>query len=490
MVTRTQQWPSNLDQSPELSLFDCVCIIVGTIIGAGIFMTPTSVAANMPNAGWLLSVWSLGGGIAFVGALCFAELTTTYPDRGGDYGYLKRAYGGPVGFAFAWTAFWVIRPGNIGAMAIVFGQFATGFLPGTGFQLAALAVLLTSCLNMCGVQAGKVSQNVLAVVKVVGLLLILVAALLFRPVDPAPVGVAAIACEFSSKAVDVEIEEPSQSASGVAVDPEPAAVEKSNEWFWLSMVLVMFAFGGWNDIAFVARETKQPEKNLSLALLLGTGTVLVIYLLVNLALLHGLGFESLQGLAATENQNGPQVLATKSFGAMGGTILGVAVCVSCLGAISAMIFTSPRIYWAAANDDSRLQWLIGDQNQAWLAIAVQAFVTLGLMAAFSQTDQGFDAIVIACAPYFWLFLALTVSTLIVNRVRYRGKYAGFRVPFYPLPPLLFIGACGFMAFRSFGYMEFKQLHIQAAVIGGWVLLGLLIVFLLGWTRKSSDVEGQ
>ena len=276
-------------------------------------------------------------------------------------------------------------------MAIVFGQFATALLPGTGFQLAVLAVLLTSCLNMCGVQAGKISQNILAVVKVVGLLLILVAALMFHPggTTTEPAG------EYSVEAADVRVVDLLPADGDVISTAEPAAAVKSNEWFWLSMVLVMFAFGGWEDISFVAREAKHPKKNLLPSLLFGTGIVLAIYLFVNLALLYGLGFKNLQALAATGNQNGPQVLATKSFGAIGGTILSVAVCVSCLGAISAMIFTSPRIYWAAANEDSRLQWLVGDQNRAWLAIAVQALVTLTLMAAFSQTEQGFDAIVIA-----------------------------------------------------------------------------------------------
>ena len=106
-----------------LSLFDCVCIIVGTIIGAGIFKMPAPVAANVPNVYWLAAVWTFGGLVALIGALCFAELTTCYPDRGGDYGYLKRGYHRRLAFAFSWAAFWIIRPGNIGTMAMIFGEF-------------------------------------------------------------------------------------------------------------------------------------------------------------------------------------------------------------------------------------------------------------------------------------------------------------------------------------------------------------------------------
>jgi amino acid transporter len=485
--------PAN-DSQGHLSLFDCVCIIVGTIVGAGIFVTPTIVAGNMPSQMWLLTAWGLGGLVAVLGALCFAELVTTYPDRGGDYGYLKRAFGRPVGFAFSWTAFWVIRPGNIGAMAFAFGSFAAGVFGESmsSFNWATLAVVFISLLNAVGVQAGKVTQNVLTVIKVSAIVLLLLAAILFRPSQPEVSREGPIAM-LAQTSVNVNLEDASTVAAELAdaggeVDAGDAGEpsnENSAEWFWLSMVFVMFAFGGWNDIAFVASEARDPKRNLLRALIFGTAAVVAIYLLVNVALLYGLGFDRLKLLAEGDNLNGPLVLAKESFGDVGGIVLSLAVCVSCLGSISAMIFTSPRIYWATAEDDSRLAWLIGDRRRSWIAIVVQAVVTLAMMWAFSRTTKGFDAIVTACAPYFWTFLSLTVVTVFVNRVKFRGQFSGFRTPLYPLPPVLFIAACWFMTVRSVQYMLFQQLHWQAFAIGMWVLAGLLIGVALVCTNPSK-----
>jgi amino acid transporter len=319
--------------------------------------------------------------------------------------------------------------------------------------------------------------------------LLLIAAILFRPVDsdlsyqdssaqPARVG--------GATSIDIAADLAFDKAPDVVddLDREPSE-DASSEWFWLSMVFVMFAFGGWNDIAFVACEARDPKKNLFRALLLGTAGVVAIYVLVNLALLYGLGFDRLKTLASSDTSNGSLVLARESFGEIGTIILGVSVCLSCLGAISAMIFTSPRIYWATADDDPRIAQAIGGRKRAWLAVVIQAVVTLAMMSAFSQTTKGFDAIVTACAPYFWSFLSLTVSTVFVNRFRYRGQFSGFRIPLYPVPPSLFIAACWFMTARSIQYMLFQKLHWQAVAIGIWVILGLLIgVYLVA--SKSKD----
>ena len=460
---------------PALTLFDCVCIIVGTIIGSGIFKTPSLVAAQVPSAFWLIVIWLIGGAIALAGALCFAELTTTYPDRGGDYGYLKRAFDRRFGFAFSWAAFWVIRPGNIGAMAVIFGVFAVDAVPGISSRypqlfspltFAAAAVVATSAANLAGLYLGKWTQNVLAVAKVVGILLIILAALIDTPAPAAAAEantVAATATETASEA--------------------PA----STEWFWLSMVFVMYSFGGWNDIAFVASEVRHPQRNLFRALMLGTGAVALIYLVVNLALVQGLGFERMSQLGA---DNAPFVLVSEAWGEWGGRLLAVLVCVSCLGAISAMIFTSPRIYWATALDYPSLSWMAGtrDGHGWWPAMLLQAVVTMLFVVVFGRQSDGFDVIVNASAPYFWLFLAATVFGLIVCRFRYAGRFEGFRVPGYPLVPIGFILACLFMVVRSYQYMIFQELQWAAITIGAWVLLGVGLSFVIASVPESEQSE--
>ena len=278
-----------------LNLFDCVCIIVGTIIGSGIFKMPSLVASIVPDTASLILIWVVGGVVALIGALCFAELTTTYPDRGGDYGYLKRAFHPRVGFAFSWSAFWIVRPTNIGLMSMIFGEFADKAIPGTlsllGF--AVLAIVIVSATNLIGVTVGKTAQNILTVAKVLGIVLIVGSAFLFVA-EPDQVGQAEIVATADSISAVSPSESPTPNAGSEDGAGQASSVQPG--WFWLAMVLVMFTYGGWNDIAFVASEVREPKRNLFRSLVIGTVSVLLVYLLVNLALVSGLGFNAMGGL--------------------------------------------------------------------------------------------------------------------------------------------------------------------------------------------------
>lgn len=467
---------SNSANSRVLTLFDCVCIIVGTIIGAGIFKMPAIVASNVPSVTWLVAVWVAGGLVALMGALCFAELTTTYPDRGGDYGYLKRGYHYRVGFAFSWAAFWVIRPTSIALMAMIFGEFAVSVFPDTLplYAFAGLSVIGLSLTNLIGVRFGKASQNLLTVAKVAGILVVVAAAFLVWPNAGAP-----------SQEVIAEV--PTQINN--TVDSAPATEESGEstwEWFWLSMVFVMFTFGGWNDIAFVASETRNPKRNLLRALVVGTGVVLLVYLLVNLALVAGLGFEQMASLGSRW-ENATSVLVEQNMGPVGKDLLSILVCVSCLGAINAMIFTSPRIYWATAVDYPSLRLVAGDVSGkgCWRGILLQGVVTIAYILTFGNDKNGVENLTASNAPYFWSFLGLTVVSLMINRVRFKGQFDGYRVPLYPVLPVLFVGACLFMVYRSWTYMMDQELWLATAIIGGWVLVGLILSFLLRNEAQES-----
>lgn len=490
----------------SLSLFDCVCIIVGTIIGAGIFRVPSTIAQIVPNEFWMIVIWCIGGAIAFIGALCFAELTTSYPDRGGDYGYLKRAYGRWLGFAFSWTAFWVIRPGNISVMAIVFGIYAKDALSADVSKMtyALLAVVAVSAVNLLGLKAGKWSQNLLAVAKVAGILLILLTALIFVPKEKAAdsnVSFAPTAIEVTNEnAVEESVGKESVSdladssttlQAGNGEGELEAKGEKAaafNDWFWLALVFVMFSFGGWNDIAFVASEVRQPNKNLFRSLVLGTMGVLLIYLLFNIALLLGMGQAR---MAELNGSNAPTEFVSLRIGDLGGHLLAMLVCVSCIGAVSAMIFTSPRIYWATAVDYPALRWLAGsrDGNNWRRSMILQAIVTAVFILVFGRHEKSFDVMVIASAPYFWGFLALTVISLMVLRRRHRGdkkkSFDGYRVPWYPMLPIVFVVACLFMTYRAYTYMMDEKFHIHAICIGGWILLGVVISILMSGDDKQK-----
>ena len=508
---------------------------------------PAFVSANVPSVYWLVAVWIFGGFIALVGALCFAELTTTYPDRGGDYGYLKRAYHRRIGFAFSWAAFWVIRPGNIGALSMIFGEFANQAFPGimSPIWFAVLSVSVISGTNLLGIMFGKTTQNILTVAKVVGILLIFVAAFVFGDSESGSkssveassqqqnmtlaetnetsfevdLSMAEIQTDDGNEAeemfeeilpdeksqLDGGAESSFESAEPTIDDATKATADEPNPsiWssFWIAMVFVMFAFGGWNDIAFVASEVRNPQRNLLRSLVIGTGFVLIIYLLVNFALVYGLGFDKMAEIGK-QYGNPTSVLVEEKAGDWGLTMFATLVCVSCLGSINAMIFTSPRIYSATAADYPWLSWLAADPNSNnqtdsssaggwWRAMLLQGAVTILLVLIFGMSSggkAGIDNIVTATAPYFWMFLALTVVSLIVNRIRYRGQFEGYRVPLYPVLPLIFVSACGFMAYQAWNYLVRQELGLWTALIGIWVLFGLVLSFVLDRKHVINETE--
>ena len=233
--------------SAQLSLFDSMCIIAGIVIGAGIYETTPMIAGQANSVGMLVAIWVTGGLISLAGAMCYAELTTAYPRDGGDDVYITRAFGSHAGLLFAWMENWIVRPGNLGMMAFVFARFANDLYPigslpplktlaqmagspnALGFLLyASGSIIVLSALNILGVRAGKWTQNILTIIKVVGLGVIYVVGMF---VAEHPTGPAAVAAPATSD-------------------------------FRLGLILVLFTYGGWNDLSYVAAEVRDPNRNL------------------------------------------------------------------------------------------------------------------------------------------------------------------------------------------------------------------------------------
>ena len=277
-----------------LSLFDSTCIIVGIIIGAGIYETTPTVAACMGGWGGVIAVWLAGGLLALCGAFCYAELATTYPHQGGDYVYLTRAYGPWSGFMFGWSQLAIIRPGDIALMAFVFARYASTLyapFPNPGTFYAALAVVVLTTINILGVRESKWTQNFLTIVKVLGLLFI--------------VGIGLLA----PGAQDI-----------------PTFGSFSGGGLKLAMILVLFTYGGWNEMAYVAAEIKKPQQNIPRSLVLGTLVVAVLYLLINGSFLHALGFEGLASSKAVAVDAVATVLPNSAA-----RLIGIIICISALG---------------------------------------------------------------------------------------------------------------------------------------------------------------
>jgi amino acid transporter len=463
---------------PQLSLLDSTSIIVGIIIGSAIYeISPTVAAAaigwtarwvspawqSSAELGVVLAIWLVGGLIGLLGALCYAELTTAYPHAGGSYVFLTRAFGKGVGLAFAWSEFWIVRPGNVGAVAFVLARYAAQLFPATyrdnasfSLILAAGAIVALSAVNAIGLRAGKWTQNLLTAAKVLGLLAIVIAALTLSP--------------------------GSQPARPMAASEPPSVV--------LALILVMFAYGGWSDMSFVAAEVRDPRRNLFRALVLGTGAVTVIYLMVNLAFIAALGIPRL----AQTDAVAAKVLSLR-FDEMGSAAISVLVVVSCLGAINGMIFTGARVFYALGTEHAAFSWL-GQWNESagapLRALAVQTIVTLGLVVVFGRSPEAFNGLVIFTGPFYWGFFTLVGVGLFLLRLRGATGQGTYRVPAFPLTPLVFCLSSGAMTLAGLNYLYVKRFW-ESPWQTGWavgVVVSGLVVCALDWyfTRQRATSQ--
>lgn len=433
--------------SPRLGLADAVSIIVGIVVGTSIFKTPSIVFSNTSGPWQALGLWLLGGALSLCGALCYAELATTYPRDGGDYEYLSRAYGRWAGFLFGWAQLAAIVSGNIGVMAYAFADYTTALSPALvphAVWVAVCSVVGLSLLNAWGVVAGKQVQNLLSSAKVAGLLLVVAAGFL-----------------TGSKA---------QAAAAPFAGVTPS--------IGLALVFVLYAYGGWNDTAFVAAEVRDQRRSLPRALFIGIGLITAIYLAVNAAYLAVLGFE-----AARHSHTPASDVLQHAVGPWGSRAVSVLVMVSALGAINGMILTGSRIYATWGEDYSALRWLsrwspharspvTAIVTQAWGAITLillvgtpvgrylcdTALIALRLNGLpWEAYPGGFETLVAASAPIFWTFFLATGVAVFVLRWKDGEVERPFRIPFFPLPPLIFCVTCGFMLYSSIRYASWLAL---------------------------------
>ncbi|MDX2231645.1 MAG: amino acid permease [Leptolyngbyaceae cyanobacterium bins.349] len=429
---------------PTLTWIDAVALIVGIVIGAGIFETPALVAANSANPMMLLLAWLFGGIISVIGALCYAELATTYPSVGGVYDYLKRAFGTNVAFLFAWARMTVIQTGSIVILAFVFGDYMAQLMPLGDFSAsiyAAIAIALLTALNIIGLQVGKRTQNWLSAAKVLGLLLVIGAGLLFTS--------------------------PSETIA-------PAPTTASGNW-GLAMLFVLLSYGGWNEAAYISAEIRDVKRNMVRSLLCSIGLITAIYLLINLAFLHGLG---LSGMAQSKAVAAD--LLRRSFGDLGAVFISFLIAVSTLGATNATIFTGARTNFALGQDFSLFSFLGRWQprpSSPIPAFLLQGAIALALVVLGTVTRKGFETMVEYTAPIFWFFFLLTGISLFVLRQRDSQRVRPFAVPFYPITPLLFCAVCAYLLYSSLAYTGL------GAIVGiGMVALGVPVLL---WDRQHT-----
>ena len=427
-----------------LGVREAVAIIVGIVIGAGIFKAPALVAGMTGSATWMFSAWLLGGVMSLVGALCYAELATAYSHTGGDYHFLRRAYGRSVSFLFGWARFSVITTGSIALLAFVFGDYMHQILPLTvlGKTLsqsayAAGSIALLSWINLRGTRTGAMTQSWLTVLEVLGLLLIVAAAL----------------------AVPGHADNATPSAGNAT----PAAASLG-----MAMVFVLLTYGGWNEAAYISAELKDVRRNMVKSLVLSIVIITALYLLVTWAYWKVLG---MSGVARSEAVAADMLRV--AFGSTGSGLISAIVAVSALTSINATMIVGARTSYAIGRD-----WAILAPLGAWdgqrgtpvNALRIQCAAALLLVAVGTWTGSGFKSMVEFTAPVFWLFFLLSGISLFVLRAREPGTERPFKVPLYPVLPAVFCATCAYMLWSSLSYVYSQSLGgLNAAWIGVAVL---------------------
>jgi APA family basic amino acid/polyamine antiporter len=432
-----------------LSVADGVFLVAGMVIGVGIFKLPGLVAANAASAEHFFAAWIVGGIACLCGALVYAELSSRYPETGGEYLFLRRGLGEGAAFVFAWSRMTVIQTGAIAAVAFVFGEYATQIVSlgsASAAVWAAIGVAVLTALNLLGTLQSKTLQKVMEVLLILALAAIAIGGI---------------------------------SASGAPAQP---AKDSGGSAFTLMMIFVLYTFDGWNEGAYLAGEVRDARRNMVKILAGGLLLVTALYLLVNWGYFRALG---LGGLAQSK------AIAVDTMRAFAGeraaTIVAIVVCVSALTTMNAAIFTGARTNWALGRDFPLFARL-GDWRERGStpanALMLQLAIMLALIWAGSTTRDGFEAMVAYGLPVFWAFLLLTGITLFIFRARGEGQ-ATFRVPLYPVIPLLFLAMCAFMLWSSFDYVANSPYGPKFGMLVGAGLVVMVAGIPLYWLARRT-----
>jgi basic amino acid/polyamine antiporter, APA family len=376
-------------------------MVVGTIVGSSIFVQPSEVSRAVPSFTGMLLVWVAAGALTWFGASICAELTSAYPRTGGVYVFLREMFSPAVGFLWGWAMFWSMHSGIIAAIAMVFGRYTATIVPmdDTGVRLTAIAgILVLSAINYVGVRPGSVVQTGLTVAKLGAIVALL--ALIFL--------------------------------NGTLHAPD-AAGELHASGFFRGLVAGLFAFGGWHMVTYAAEETRNPERTIPRALMLGTAVVVVTYLALNAAYLLVLPFSSV--LTSTHIAFDATLAAA---GPAAASAISVLVIVSSLGANSGIILAGPRVYYAMAEDGSLFRFmgrLHPTHHTPYIAIVAQAIWSSVLVLTGT-----YGTLVSRVVYTEWIFFGALALGLMRLR-RSRGYAPAFRATGFPVAPLLFAAIC-------------------------------------------------
>ena len=427
----------------RLGAFDATMIVMGGIVGSGIFVNPHVVAERVHSPLLIVAAWVAGGAIALAGAFVWAELAARRPAVGGQYAYLRDAFHPAVAFVYGWALLLVIQTGGMAAVAVTFARYfrEVTHVPLDEPVVAALALALLVAINCVGVRAGSSVQSAFMVLKIVAIVALIAAGLFFAGVPPVR-------------------------AAAATAPPRDTLLG-----FGAAMTPVAFAYGGWQTASFVAGEMRDPRRDLARGLLFGVLGVIALYVGVNVACVMALG----AGGLAAEGAPASAVMRA-AFGPAGASLIAVGIAVSTFGFLSQGMLTAPRVYFAMAGDGlffRAVAWVDPRTRVPVVAIALQG--VLALLIALTGT---YEQILNYVTSVDFIFFGLTALSIFVFRRRARDEAPPFaRVPGHPVTTALFAAACAAIVFVT-------VYHDPAnSAIGVAIMLAGIPAYLL-WSRSA------
>lgn len=399
--------------------WDLISISIGITIGIGIFRVPSEIAQYLQNPHIILFAWLVGGILSYVGALCYSELSSSIPETGGDYIYLKKCYGLFISFLFAWGDLLVIRAGSIAALSFIFSEYLQSLLnlDSKWIKPAAMLIILILCLiNILSVNWGKYMQNSFSILKVLILLIIFSSGILC--------GI------FLNKGRNLYL--------------EPLFITNNLDFvrnFGLALIPILWTYGGWHETVILAGETKNPKKAVPRSLIIGIFLITSVYIGMNFLYLYLVPFELIKSgnLIATE-------LMKIIYGSVGKTILEVLIIVSSVGVINALIITSGYLTSAIATDFIKFRYLLHEHKK--FQTKYRAIIFVSVIAILYIIFGDFKKLLFFTGSAYWLFFTLVVSSIFIFRKKFKDPDI-FRVPCYPILPMLFVLVCLFLFANTF-----------------------------------------
>lgn len=427
----------------KLGRFDAINLVVGTIIGSGIFLVPTEIARAVPNAGGILAVWIVGGVLSMLGALSLAELGAAIPSAGGIYTFIARGFGRLPAFLCGWVLFTVATSGSIATLAVALPIYLSALVPLTPLaaRLASLgAIAVCTAVNVVGVESGARVQNVLTAAKVAGLVGMVVAVL-----------------------------------CGPGAAPAPAPPVAAAGGFGVALIAVLWAYEGWHDVGFAAGELRDPKRDFPVGVIGGTAVVIALYLAANLAYLHAF---SPAAIAATPRVASAATL--RAAGPLANRLLSAAIVCSILGALNALVLAGPRAYHQMAADGlffRRFAAVHPRWRTPWQAILLQGIWSGALVVGIGAFARLFTYVIFGG----WIFYGLAVASVIPIRSKEPDLARPFRVPGYPATPALFAAAAAAIVVNTL-----IQRPREALLGLAFIALGVPLYFVAG--NRSPEGE--